>query len=119
MPKQQPVINKCLEASEECKILYRKFYRCADVYREVFDSFLEFYEWSMENGFQIGAKFKRKDENKPYNPDNCYWEQPKDKGVRLNSVEAQERIKRSNKTVNRIRVHYGLPPFENKEIRDI
>lgn len=39
------------------------------------DGFLNFYIWSMHNGFKKGMKLYKKDEpNGIYNPLNCYWD---------------------------------------------
>ena len=33
-----------------------------------------FFKWSMENGFEYGAKLRRFDENGDFSPDNCYFD---------------------------------------------
>lgn len=35
--------------------------------------FLNFYEWSIGNGYCEGLTLDRKDSNKDYTPDNCRW----------------------------------------------
>lgn len=67
-----------------------------------------FYEWAMQNGYSIGAWLRRVNDFEPYSPDNCVW---------YISDADQNRVPLSwaddwNKSVNRIRKHYGMPPLE-------
>ena len=117
MPKY--LYDAALKEDPDFKSLYARYVSKYDTkYREGFDTFMEFYEWSMENGYVPGAKFMRRDEDKPHNPDNCYWKPPEEKKHKYTSNEQKEMIEKWNKVVNRIRVHYGLEPFEQKEIAD-
>lgn len=54
------------------------------------DSFLEFYDWTLANGWKPGLEIDRKDNNKGYTPVNCRYVTRK---VNLNNT-------RSNKVVN-------------------
>lgn len=68
-----------------------------------------FYCWAIESGYVIGARLVLKSESAPYGPDNCLWH--------IKEFEDDfEPIPQSwpdewNKTVNRIRKHYGMPPI--------
>ena len=75
---------------------------------EEWDYFPTFYDWAMNNGFELGAKMFVLDANKPYSADNCIWFAcHKDE-----TLFDHQRIRKWNKTVNRIRKHYGMPPLE-------
>lgn len=72
---------------------------------EEWEYFPTFYDWSLQNGFAMGARLQTKDADKPFSPDNCEW-------LLLQKHDRAEElrwIKQWNKTVNRIRKHYGLP----------
>ena len=76
---------------------------------EEWDNFPSFYVWSIGNGYTIGARLYRVDASVPYGPDNCSW-------YIKDHEDDFEPIPESwadswNKTVNRIRKHYGLPPL--------
>ena len=75
---------------------------------EEWDYYPTFYNWAMQNGYSIGAGLQRTNKDDPYSPDNCYWKFDN---------ECQKRCPEKwtdlwNKTVNRIRKHYGMPPLE-------
>ena len=73
--------------------------------------FPHFYRWSIESGYQIGAKLYRYDNTMPYSPENCVWQmmQPREKQIsEKGNIDA---INSWNKTVNVFREHYGLKPF--------
>lgn len=72
-----------------------------------FMTFPGFYNWAMEAGFTIGAQLYRRDPKGPFNPDNCVWIAG-EKVIRGSDAEFEMRW---NKTVNRIRVYYGMEPF--------
>lgn len=76
---------------------------------EEWEDFNAFCLWALNNGFECGKTLTRKDASKPYAPDNCLWcdEYCSNKGV-----DKTEWVKKWNKTVNRIRVAYGMEPFE-------
>jgi hypothetical protein len=68
-----------------------------------------FYNWAMQNGYVMGAWLRLINETGEYSPDNCKWHIPgsKDDDPILPETWADE----WNKTVNRIRKHYGMPPL--------
>ena len=98
----------------EFRYLYDKWRRMRKLpHSKRFERFLDFYEWSMANGFVMSAKLRLVDESKMYSPDNCFWERPADKRP-FYSEEAVAWIDRWNKAVNRIRVYYGMEPLTQK-----
>lgn len=76
--------------------------------------FPTFYEWAMQSGYEIGAWLKREDVNDTYNPYNCFWYLTRESSDRI----PKEDLEKWNKTVNRIRKHYGMPPLEGTEYGD-
>ena len=78
---------------------------------EEWDYFPTFYDWSLQNGFVLGSRLHTKDDDKPFSPDNCEWHIPEGSEDAFPPGWADE----WNKTVNRIRKHYGLPLFGGDE----
>ena len=112
MPRHRVVYDKALKETPEWKILYNRYFNIGSQrYKDIFATFLEFYDWSMANGFVLGAKLVRRDPTKPWTLDNCRWGMPPEKKSTLWGDEQREAIDKWNKTVNRIRIHYGLTPF--------
>lgn len=91
---------------------------------EVAPEFVEypsFFKWAMANGYRIGAKLLRYDEDKPFGPDNCYWLSHEEcvgmkqsKAPTINRNLAWER--HWDETVNRIRRHYGMKEIHSSEV---
>ena len=78
-------------------------------YVEEWGYFPTFYIWAIENDYAIGALLVLKDESAPYGPDNCFWHI---KDTELDDEPVPVRWPDEwNKTVNRIRKHYGMPPL--------
>jgi len=50
-----------------------------------------FVEWSLKNGYKDGLKLCRKDAEKDYSPDNCFW-------GKTESIVRNRRILKTNKT---------------------
>lgn len=75
--------------------------------------FPTFYDWSMQNGFTLDTYFRFIDDGRPLNPDNCVWHHIGDKKRKSDSWE-----EKWNRSVNRIRKHYGMPPLEGTDYGD-
>lgn len=114
MPRHEFVYDKELKATPEWNPLYDKWGSIRKrPHSEDFELFQDFYNWSMANGFVIGARLKLLDAGKPYSPDKCRWMRP---GTEQNEYSAlqKQQIANWNRAVNRLRVHYGLEPFPEK-----
>lgn len=76
---------------------------------EAWDSFPDFYTWSVQNDYTLGARLRLIDDFEPYSPENCVWINPKDD---MNDLEFRQCwADKWNETVNRIRKYYGMPPL--------
>lgn len=80
---------------------YRYGGRGITICPEWLDDFMNFYEWSMKNGYSDNLTLDRKDNNKGYYPDNCRW--------------ATETEQANNKRNNAIIQYMG----ENKTIHEL
>lgn len=76
---------------------------------EEWESFLPFYTWAMQSDFSLRARLRLLDERKPYCPENCIWYTAQSDDD--DSLPPAEWAESWNKTVNRIRKHYGMPPL--------
>jgi hypothetical protein len=72
------------------------------------DYFPAFYEWAMENGYTTGARLRMINTNGMHCPENSEWYIHKNNPDRIDTACAES----WNKTVNRIRKYYGMPPVE-------
>ena len=77
-----------------------------------FTAFADFYIWSLKNGYTLGAKLFRHDPAEPYGPDNCFWV-PYDEWVENPNRPhmSHEWQQKWDKTVNRLRLHFGMKPI--------
>ena len=73
------------------------------------NSFEEFAEWALNNYFVPGASLIKIAKNDVYCPTNCYWSFGNNSKP---AYKASEFCASWNKTVNRIRKHYGMKPFD-------
>lgn len=74
-----------------------------------FESFDDFYNWSIESGWEYGKKLRRLNSNEGYSRDNCIW-MDAEKARRYDSRDDLDII-RWNDTVTRIRENLkNLPP---------
>lgn len=118
MPRHPVTYNKDLKETQEFKFLYNKWrWLMRQPHVKAFDVFQAFYDWSMENGFVIGAKLERRNDNKPFSPLNCVWTSPRCKRI-SHTDEDKAWISLWNETVNRIRRHFGLEPI-GEEMEEI
>lgn len=97
-----------------------KLYQCWRKVRkathcEEWGYFPNFYTWAMQNGYESGAWLRRVDDSKPYEVGNCAWYIPGGGESAFPPGWADE----WNKTVNRIRKYYGMPPLEGTSYDDI
>ena len=114
MPRHRAVYDKDLKETPEFQFLYNKWSKVLrPPHCDAFYEFMDFYNWSMSNGFVLGAKLRLIDESKPYGPENCFWEAPKKDRLGW-SEDERAWISLWNKTVNRIRVHHSMEPFAEK-----
>lgn len=114
MPRHRFAYDKDLKETPEWQPLYNKWKSVLRLpHSDAFYEFMGFYNWSMANGFVLGAKLKLIDESKPYGPDNCLWAPPVDE-VPVLTQKDREWMSLWNKTVNRLRVHFGMEPFAEK-----
>ena len=82
---------------------------------EEWDYFPTFYEWAMQTSYTMGLWLRIIDDSGIYSPENCEWYVTENKADRVNA----EWINSWNKTVNRIRKHYGMPPLEGTNYNDL
>ena len=109
-PRYDPALRK----SEHGSKIYGAWRRVRKYqHYEGWDCYPPFYDWCMKNGYFIGARLYLIDPKKPYSPENCVW---------LNQLDEYcvpvSWINNWNKTVNRIRKYYGMPPLEGTKYED-
>ena len=97
-----------------------KLYQCWRKVRQnphcdEWDYFPTFYKWAMQSGYQVGAWLQRIDPDKPYESSNCTWYTPVSNRNKIPNKWADG----WNKTVNRIRKYYGMPPLEGTDYGDL
>ena len=83
---------------------------------EEWDDFIGFYTWAMQSDYVLGAWLRLHDEGEMYCPDNVFWYFP---GSTEDVIPTLEWADEWNKTVNRIRKHYGMPPLRGTDYDDI
>ena len=81
---------------------------------EEWDDFPTFFAWSMRSGYSLGAWLRLIDESKMYAPGNVVWHIPGGE----NEPPSQDQLEKWNRTVNRIRKHYGMPPLRGTDYAD-
>lgn len=74
---------------------------------EAWESYPVFYAWAMDSGYTLGARLRLIDESKPYCPENCMWFEQSECTYKFSDLKVW--ADNWNKTVNRIRKHYGMP----------
>lgn len=83
-----------------CNLATNKYYknyggRGISVCTEWLDSFENFYEWAMSNGYKENLTLDRKDNNGNYEPSNCQW---KDRFYQMNHMRRNHLITYDGKT---------------------
>ena len=81
-------------------------------HNEEWNHFPTFYEWAMQSGYELGSWLRRYDDDKPFTEENCLWY------VAVDSVFSKQFVADWNKSVNRIRKHYGMPPLRGTKYGD-
>ena len=108
--------DSSLRKTEHGKNLYNAWQRIRRLpHCNEWDTFPAFYEWAMQSGYTLGAWLRIIDRTDPYSPDNCWWHTPGDTDEEISYEWADS----WNKTVNRIRKHYGMPPLEGTTYGDL
>ena len=112
MPRHDFKYDKDLKGTPEFQSLYNKWQWIRKrKYSQEFEVFMDFYHWSLSNGFVIGAILKRLDNSKPWSPGNCVWEKPAEQPPAY--TEKQKAwIAKWNKTVNILRRHFNIETFD-------
>lgn len=100
-----------------CRSLYARWCRLhKSEFGAEFKDYEVFYEWSLAAGYKYGALLLRRNPELPHSPDNSYWEIPGD--VVIKGKMTERWVALWNETVNRIRLHYGLPPVEEAHLAE-
>lgn len=105
--------DEALKQTPEWQHLYSQWVRIRKWRGEGFTQFMDFYTWSIANGFVIGAKLEKLDDGDLYRPENCRWVCSESEDDYFNKAE-QQSIARYNETVNGIRRYFGMEPLEQK-----
>ena len=95
---------------------YWKRIKGSDISQE-FKKYTDFYAWAMQNGYTLGAKLFKHDQDEPYGPDNCYWI-PRSEWVNNPPAPSRDYVfeQKWDETVNRIRRYYGMEPIRSSEV---
>lgn len=105
-----------IRTSEEGQALYQSWRRARRYpHCEEWENYVDFHAWAMETGYVQGAWLRLKDKSKPYCPENCIWYSP---GTYAKSEDPEAWIENWNKTVNKLRKQWKMPPLEGTEYVD-
>lgn len=85
----------------------------ADTTSPVFLDYPNFYKWSIDNGYRVGARLFKHDITAPYSPDNSFWFC---RSVDVTFARDPDFEYLWDETVNRIRRHFGLEPIHSAEV---
>lgn len=91
------------------KCIYDKWRQAKDdgLLCDEWKEFPDFYKWAVRHGVGTETRLARKDKSKCFSTDNCKVIQKNDMG--FSAVDWKDKW---NKTVNRIRLAYGLEPLK-------
>ena len=109
--------DPALRKTEHGSKLYETWKRVrTQLHCEEWGHFPTFYEWALQSGYETGAWLRLDNNDGLYCPENCVWYYP-------GEDEDSEHVPAAwadtwNKTVNRIRKYYGMPPLEGTEYGD-
>ena len=107
--------DSSLRESEHGRSIYNMWRKVRrGTHCDEWEDFPTFYTWAMQSGFEIGMWLRKIDKNAPYNPSNCVLYTVGECEARVHPAWANE----WNKTVNRIRKYYGMPPLEETKYGD-
>lgn len=114
MPRHEHTYPARMIKTDEGKSLYAIWRRIRYNSCEAFSKYPDFFEWAIQSGFIVGARLRRHDNTIEYGPDNCSFTQTVD-SYKMKRSNDRLRANEWNKTVNRIRIAYGMKPFETTE----
>lgn len=106
MPKTtyDPALRKT-EAGARIYQIWKRIRTCP--HDPAWDNFQVFYTWIMKEGYMLGSSIRRKDESLLYGPANAIVRRPASE-----ECWELEWCKKWDKTVNKLRKHFGLPPLK-------
>lgn len=95
------------------------------VCKEWLEDFMNFYNWSINNGYKEGLSIDRADNDKGYNPSNCRWtdcfiQNTNQRKIKNNNTSGYRGVsfdKRLNKWISQIQynnIHKHIGLFKNK-----
>lgn len=132
MARRKPLLDALFPTpslDEQLDLVWSRLSRCK--VSPEWENFDTFKTWAVENGFQDGSSLAKRVRNKPWGPSNCRIVAPEviedleslfsdseddTESVAGKFTQTQERefCRLWNKTVNRIRKHFGLPLFKEE-----
>ena len=84
---------------------------------EEWDYFPTFYEWAMQSDYTLGAWLRRLNVREPISKRNYCWYTPGEEDTQY--LYDEKWVADWNRSVNRIRKHYGMPPLEGTDYGDL
>ena len=120
MPRHPDPYPKHMTVTDEGKSLYgiwRRVRNNTDKYCG-FTEYPKFFNWAMDNYYELGARLRRYDESQPFTPNNCTFI-PADPHGKEMTLENRRKANNWNRTVNVIRKAYGMELFEVVDEEDL
>ena len=115
MPRHHIRYDSSMKAEHGWSSLYNKWRVIKKELSPDFAMFEDFYKWSVSKGWTPGAHLRRRDDSKPYSPDNCEWYSNDLKETNMSNEDREAFVEAWNKSVNRIRRHFGMRPLPGTE----